>query len=820
MLKRCWALCALIAFSVTLEAADFGDIPANLTMGAGQAVRRNAGNTLFEAFTPSTFTVPGSNTQLIFNDGGVEAGDPDLTWNKTTNLMTITGGNGISITGTAGTEPHIIIDTTNASGESYVSLRNNGTQLALIEGFGASGAYPNTFTLQNQLNNSGKFYFITVSAGSANTRMELTNLGGLNLGTGGGFSYSNSPDATVTKDTGLFRNGPGVFEVNNGTATQYRDLLARRVYAPGNVSPGTGFYVNDGSNNLAAYQSWNTGSETYTFFTNNKHYIPGSGWADLGNSRTGSGFQFHDNGILFHSFNTGTTETMTFNVNPNVVSLSGLGLLGFTASGDPTGAQDTAFYRNAAGVVEINNGSAGTFRDLKARNIDLQSSGIITGNGTVPTGGTTGQVLAKNSNSNYDIAWATGGGGGAPTTATYITQTPDAGLSAEQALSALGTGLMKNTTGTGVVSIATAGTDYVASVANPGSQLLGLTAINGVAITAMRSDGAPALSQAIVPTWTGSHTFNQNPGANINSTGALLTNTAAASAGNAQYSPSLKFIGQGWSSTNSASRPVDFMVANEPVDGTGNPTGTLVFREQVNNGGYTQAFKIGTGTNGTAPSVSVGANNPPNIAGTINVSGILISTGAVSGRVLQADGTSFVSSTPAWPTVAGTSGKVVKSDGTNLVMSTETYATPGTSGNVLTSDGTNWTSAAPVVTASNTVTFTNKRVNPRESTTASSSSLTIATDSTDIQTVTALAAAMTINAPSGTPVQGQKLILRIKDDGTARALTWTEGSSGAFRFSSDLAKPTTTIISKTLYMGFIYNSTDSRWDNVSQLNNF
>jgi hypothetical protein len=51
---------------------------------------------------------------------------------------------------------------------------------------------------------------------------------------------------------------------------------------------------------------------------------------------------------------------------------------------------------------------------------------------------------------------------GAPTNATYITQTPNAGLSAEQALSLLTTGLMKNTTTTGVISIAAAGTDYVA----------------------------------------------------------------------------------------------------------------------------------------------------------------------------------------------------------------------------------------------------------------------------------------------------------------------------------------------------------------------
>jgi hypothetical protein len=47
---------------------------------------------------------------------------------------------------------------------------------------------------------------------------------------------------------------------------------------------------------------------------------------------------------------------------------------------------------------------------------------------------------------------ASGGGGGAPTNATYITQAPDATLSNEQALSANATGIMISTNGTGVVT--------------------------------------------------------------------------------------------------------------------------------------------------------------------------------------------------------------------------------------------------------------------------------------------------------------------------------------------------------------------------------
>lgn len=89
-------------------------------------------------------------------------------------------------------------------------------------------------------------------------------------------------------------------------------------------------------------------------------------------------------------------------------------------------------------------------------------------------------------------------------------------------------------------------------------------------------------------------------------------------------------------------------------------------------------------------------------------------------------------------------------------------------------------------------------------------------DACDVFIVTAQAGALLFNNPSGTPSQWDKIIIRIKDDWTARALTY--GSQ--FRASSDLALPTTTVLSKTLYMGFIYNSTDTKRDLLAVLNNF
>ena len=107
---------------------------------------------------------------------------------------------------------------------------------------------------------------------------------------------------------------------------------------------------------------------------------------------------------------------------------------------------------------------------------------------------------------------------------------------------------------------------------------------------------------------------------------------------------------------------------------------------------------------------------------------------------------------------------------------------------------------------------------PTTITVTSTSTLTPDISIGDTFTITAQAAALSIANPSGTPINGQKMIIRIKDNGTARAITW---SGTQYRASSDLALPTTTIINKTMYNGFIYNSSGSgTWDLLAYLNNF
>jgi hypothetical protein len=96
---------------------------------------------------------------------------------------------------------------------------------------------------------------------------------------------------------------------------------------------------------------------------------------------------------------------------------------------------------------------------------------------------------------------------------------------------------------------------------------------------------------------------------------------------------------------------------------------------------------------------------------------------------------------------------------------------------------------------------------PQSCDTASSATPTPNCDATDIYCLTAQAAAAAFAAPAGTPVNGQKLMIRIHDDGIARALTW----NAAYR-SRGATLLTTTTPGVTNYIGFIYNATESKWD--------
>lgn len=96
---------------------------------------------------------------------------------------------------------------------------------------------------------------------------------------------------------------------------------------------------------------------------------------------------------------------------------------------------------------------------------------------------------------------------------------------------------------------------------------------------------------------------------------------------------------------------------------------------------------------------------------------------------------------------------------------------------------------------------------------ASATTITPNIDTSEMEIVSALASALTIAVPTGVTssfYEGKELTFRIKDDGTARGLTWN-----AIFVDYTGSLPTTTVAGKTVYIGCKYNAVDTKWDVVA-----
>jgi hypothetical protein len=103
----------------------------------------------------------------------------------------------------------------------------------------------------------------------------------------------------------------------------------------------------------------------------------------------------------------------------------------------------------------------------------------------------------------------------------------------------------------------------------------------------------------------------------------------------------------------------------------------------------------------------------------------------------------------------------------------------------------------------------------RADTITSNANLVTTSNYVDQLSVTALAVSANVLPPIGTPADGQKFTIRIKDNGTTRNLTWNV-STGGYR-TMGIALPSATTAGKVTYVGCIYNSQDNFWDVVAAI---
>jgi hypothetical protein len=74
---------------------------------------------------------------------------------------------------------------------------------------------------------------------------------------------------------------------------------------------------------------------------------------------------------------------------------------------------------------------------------------------------------------------------------------------------------------------------------------------------------------------------------------------------------------------------------------------------------------------------------------------------------------------------------------------------------------------------------------------------------------------VTVQLDTGVPVDGQKMLFRIRDNGVVRNIAWITSGTNYFRIVGTTLPTSTVTAGKLTYVGAFYNASSSTWDVIA-----
>lgn len=410
-----------------------------------------------------------SNQLYLPSYGGVAIGDVNAPY-----ILSIWGGGTVGAINTSSPSA--------TSGGIYRAIQSGSTGVTTgtrVGGYLVSGKYIST---QVGYYDGGGLQFFgsepwTVSTAGTEARIYTTSSGAI--------APTQKMVVTSSGNVGIATTTPAfVLDVRGSSSTS-------GIVSIGDGTGGSGIIINGAGDTNQKNVYWKTaGSNRWRFTVNGTESTSNAG-SDMS---------------LVRYDDTGSSLGSVLTIERNT------GNIGFNTSSIPAGSQRYVFK------------GAGTTTGINSQWTDSSTTAKVTIQDNGNTGiGTTTPKSKLDINGGAVIGSTLAGITAAPTDGLLVVGNIGVGsVTPSQKLDVTGT--VRATAfvgdGSGLTGISGSG-----SVANP-TGTIGLAAVNGSASSALRSDGAPALSQAISPTWTGNHTFAPSSGNTLFSAGNVGVGSA------------------------------------------------------------------------------------------------------------------------------------------------------------------------------------------------------------------------------------------------------------------------------------------------------